>query len=154
MIRKSRLLSGYFKYWRFVRGRAWAYIYIAMLIGMFIWLFIADTQGTFISLIYFMVIGGVLIGAAVVTYTAWQKVRHLRFQRKLKHLLAGKSLQEVLDASPYYYGYGDQGDDYLHIWRKDDPASRTDITSFLAPNIGAENAAILWIVEDYEKSKS
>ena len=117
------------------------------------WLFIADTKGTFISLIYFMVIGGVLIGTAVVTYIAWDKISYLRFQRKIRHLLAGKSLQEVLDASPYYYGHGDQGDDYLHIWRKDNPASRTDIVSFLAPNIGAENAAILWIVEDYAKSK-
>ncbi len=64
------------------------------------------------------------------------------YHQRLKHLLGSMTLEEVLDQSPYEYGYVFQGDDGYRVWRKD------AIYNFVLSDV-SEKAAQMWIVEEY-----
>ena len=64
------------------------------------------------------------------------------YHRRMERLLRNMTLEQVLERSPYAYGYVFQGDDGYRIWHKD------AIHDFVHSDV-TKKWAQMWIVEQY-----
>jgi len=93
--------------------------------------------------IAFVLILLLIVSAAAVFYMKIKDKTGLRKkQKKLNTLLNGRTVEDVLAATPYAYGHF-QGEDGYRIWDK--RVDKNEFVAFASSTLDAE----LWIVEKY-----
>lgn len=118
-----------------------SYLYIIFLVIMFGWLIINHPPTIFKMLAFvFIMLGVIAIG--VVFIWVQEACKNFLYRQRLQRLLGDMTIEEVLDQSPYEYGYVFQGDDGYRIWRKG------TINEFIQSGVSKKNAQ-LWIVEQF-----
>ena len=121
-----------------------SYLYLILLAAILIWLLV-DHPPTRLFLLVLVCAIPVLIGMGYVCIRILDAWRDFLYQKRMQQLLGNMTIEEVLDLSPYAYGYVFQGDDGYRIWRK----GTTD--GFVQSGV-SKKAAEMWIVEEYFKN--
>ena len=118
-----------------------SYLYLILLTIMFGWL-VFNHPPTIFTVLTFVVGTGLIIALAWVFIRLQDAWGQFLYRRRMARLLGPMTLEQVLEQSPYDYGYVFQGDDGYRIWRKD------AVGDFIQSDVSKQSAQ-LWIVEQY-----
>lgn len=110
---------------------------------MLVWLMF-NHPPTILMVVAFVGATAVAIGVGTACVYLKDTWSNFRYRQRMKRLLGSMTLEQVLERSPYDYGYVFQGDDGYRIWRKD------AIYNFVLSNVSKKSAK-MWIVEQYFK---
>ena len=119
-------------------------LYIVLAIFTFLFVWITATEPLAV-LAFFVAMASMMIIVGAVGFVCFHILHvwsNFQYRRRMEYLLGDMTLEEVLERSPYEYGYVFQGDAGYRIWRKD------DIYDFNQSWYTRESAE-RWIVEQY-----
>lgn len=121
-----------------------SYLYLALLTMMLVWL-VFNHPPTILMMVALVCATLVAIGVGIALIYLKDAWDNFLYHQRLKRLLGNMSLEDVLEQSPYKYGYVFQGDDGYRIWHKD------STHDFIQSNVSKKSAQ-MWIVEQYFKT--
>lgn len=118
-----------------------SYLYLILLIMMFGWL-VFNHPPTILMMLMFVFGTVVIIGIGYGCIRLQDAWRNFLYRQRMDRLLGNMTLEQVLEQSPYKYGYVFQGDDGYRIWHKD------ALHDFIQSDMSKKSAQ-MWIVEQY-----
>lgn len=122
-------------------GKRLSYLYLIFLATVLVWLVFHHPPSILVVVILvFATVAAMGMGyMGCLLQDLWG---NFLYHQRLKKLLGSMTLEEVLEQSPYKYGYVFQGDDGYRIWHKD------AIYDFVQSDM-SKKAAQMWIVKQY-----
>ena len=127
-------------------NRKFAVVYLSFLAVGAAWLLFVDPDFRVGAILFVLMSLGMwgLLAVGNYWWPIWQRKAD---DRKLRRLLGTRTLEEVLAASEYEYGWYQTGDEGYRIWPKGDPDWAHHIG-----DLWCEIDAQIWIVKQFNES--